>query len=76
MNKKRIYSYKLFAFLISLTSAPLFASSDIPTGIEDAIDPPPPSPIDGYLIIAIIIGVVSIGYYFYKSNKSLMNNEK
>ena len=76
MNKKKNYKTRILSLVLGLLSAPLWADG-IPNGeYNQDIEPPPTSPIDTYVVLALFLTVAFVGYYFYKSNKISLNNEK
>jgi len=54
----------VFLFLFNLTVSAQF----------DSPEPPPTSPIDNYVFIAVILGVLYAGYFLNKSKSFKTNN--
>ncbi len=75
MNKKRSYKTQILSLLLGLLSAPLWADATPYGEYNQEIDPPPTSPIDTYVVVALFLTVAFVGFYFYKSNKISLNNE-
>ena len=73
MNKHRLI---IMCFFLTLTSFPIWASSEIPDFITNEAPEAPSAPIDNYLIVSMLICFVLVGCYFYKCNKTYLNNER
>jgi hypothetical protein len=65
--------HKILFLLFSLATIPLYASNDFPNETLSGPEPPP-APIDNYVLITVILSVVYVGYYFYKSKSFKTNN--
>ena len=72
---KKRFSFKMIVFtiIISLVALPIWASTELPEDTIDSynIDGPPASPIDNYILLAMLVCIVFVGYFFHKSNKSI-----
>jgi hypothetical protein len=64
---------KKFLFVLFILHAACY-SSPIP-GTEDVIDPPPPTPIDAYLIWLIVVMLLSACYLLNKPKTHRQKNE-
>lgn len=73
--KKRVLKPLFFSLLLGLSSIVTWANSEIPS-VGETIEPPPASPIDNYVTVALFLGVLISGYYFYKFKKTYLNDEK
>jgi len=62
--------------IIGLFSVSMNAAEGIPNEITDSIDPPPTSSIDNYLVLAVFISIVLVGYHFHKYNLKYPKDEK
>ena len=69
MKKKQIL------LILFLSSVKIWASIE-PEDIIDSGPEPPQSSIDNYLIVSMLICFLFVRYYFYKYNKTYLNNEK
>ena len=76
MSEKSNVKNMICSILLTLFSVATWASNDIPSDIGGTIEPPPTASIDNYLVLSIVFCVVFVGYYFYKSNKTYLNDEK
>ena len=62
------FFYSFFYFLISVFLLPVYAETGEDSG--NGIEPPPAAPIDNYVFIALILGILYAGYYFIRVNRS------
>jgi hypothetical protein len=72
---KKRFSFKMIVFtiIISLVALPIWASTELPENTINNAETPPDStaPIDNYILLAMFICIVFVGYFFHKLNKSI-----
>jgi hypothetical protein len=74
--KKNIFKFFITICFV-INSVVLFASNavdDISSEQGDGNDNPPDEPINGFIIPMICVGILFVGYTFYKKN--LIENQK
>jgi hypothetical protein len=64
---------KKFLFVLFILHTACYSSPMLE--IEDLIDPPPPAPIDAYLIWLIVVMLLSACYLLNKPKKHRQKNE-
>jgi hypothetical protein len=68
---------KQWLLILLLSSVQIFANSEIPDNeLYSGPEAPIASPIDIYIVLSMFICFVLVGYYFYKYDKTYLNNEK